>query len=203
MTLQNLLAGGAVVALLSIVEISKIQINPWTSLWNGIKWILRHIGKAINGELIARFDELGKAQAATQEKLDKVTQAQQETQTKLDESNEALRKATEKLDKLKARLDEHIKADDDRDADAHRLKILQFNNELLRSIDHTKEEFNEVLTEIDYYEDYCKHHEDYSNNRAVLAIENIKETYRELQHSHNFLPDGRRSNAGKTKEELQ
>ena len=56
-----------------------------------------------------------------------------------------------KLGKLEKRLDEHIATDDRRDADSHRVKILQFNNELLRSIDHTKEEFIEVLAEIDAY----------------------------------------------------
>ena len=32
------------------------------------------------------------------------------------------------------RLDDHIKLDDERDADMHRAKILRFNNELLRDI---------------------------------------------------------------------
>ncbi|RKJ37916.1 hypothetical protein D7X94_18010, partial [Acutalibacter sp. 1XD8-33] len=37
-----------------------------------------------------------------------------------------------KLGRLETRLDEHINTDDKRDADGHRVKILQFNNELLR-----------------------------------------------------------------------
>ena len=70
---------------------------------------------------------------------------------------------------IEKKLDEHINTDDKRDADSHRVKILQFNNELLRSIDHTKEEFIEVLAEIDTYERFCEDHPDYPNNRAVLA----------------------------------
>ena len=95
-----------------------------------------------------------------------------------------------KLGRLEARLDEHINTDDKRDADSHRVKILQFNNELLRSIDHTKEEFIEVLAEIDAYERFCKDHEDYPNNRAVLAIENIRENYKERLQKHDFLQEG-------------
>ena len=95
-----------------------------------------------------------------------------------------------KLGHLEKRLDKHITDDDKRDADGHRVKILQFNNELLRSIDHTKEEFIEVLAEIDAYEHFCDDHPDYPNNRAVLAIENIRENYKERLKKHDFLQEG-------------
>lgn len=91
---------------------------------------------------------------------------------------------------IEKKLDEHIATDDRRDADGHRVKILQFNNELLRSIDHTKEEFIEVLAEIDAYEHFCDDHPDYPNNRAVLAIENIRENYKERLKKHDFLQEG-------------
>lgn len=93
---------------------------------------------------------------------------------------------------IEKKLDEHIATDDKRDADSHRVKILQFNNELLRSIDHTKEEFIEVLAEIDAYERFCNDHPDYPNNRAALAIENIRENYRERLKKHDFLQEGDR-----------
>ena len=108
------------------------------------------------------------------EKLDEVTLAQQEAQ--------------KKLDTLEVRLDEHI------DADKHRMEILRFNNELLRSIDHTKEEFIEALAEIDAYERFCNDHPDYPNNRAVLAIENIREKYKERLMKHDFFT-GRRDSS--------
>lgn len=91
---------------------------------------------------------------------------------------------------IEKKLDAHIATDDKRDADSHRVKILQFNNELLRSIDHTKEEFIEVLAEIDAYERFCDDHPDYPNNRAVLAIENIRENYKERLKKHDFLQEG-------------
>ena len=95
-----------------------------------------------------------------------------------------------KLGKLEKQLDEHIDTDDKRDADSHRLEILRFNNELLRSVGHTKEEFIEVLAEIDAYEKFCTDHPDYPNNRAVLAIENIQENYQERLKKHDFLREG-------------
>ena len=81
----------------------------------------------------------------------------------------------------KANLDEHIRVDDERNADAHRVQILRFNRELLQGLPHTQEDFIEALHEIDFYEHYCRMHEEYENNRAVLAIENIKRAYMEWQ----------------------
>ena len=96
------------------------------------------------------------------------------------------------------KLDDHITMDDRRCADGHRTRILHFNNELLRDIDHTKEEFTEVLAEIDAYEGYCREHPEYPNNRAVLAIENIQEVYKERLKRHDFLQE---SSAARHEEE--
>ena len=85
------------------------------------------------------------------------------------------------------KLDAHITMDDRRCADGHRARILHFNNELLRDIGHTQEEFFEVLAEIDAYEEYCREHPEYPNNRAVLAIENIRSNYKERLQKHDFL----------------
>ena len=92
-----------------------------------------------------------------------------------------------KLVTVETRLDEHITMDDRRTADGSRTRILHFNNELLRDLPHTKEEFIEVLAEIDAYEKYCRENPDYPNNRAVLAIENIRETYKRRLDKHDFL----------------
>lgn len=93
------------------------------------------------------------------------------------------------IEAIETKLDKHITMDDRRTADGHRSRILHFNNELLRDIDHTKEEFIEVLAEIDAYESYCRDHENYPNNRAVLAIENIREVYKERLKKHDFLQE--------------
>lgn len=91
------------------------------------------------------------------------------------------------LAEIKTKLEAHVTMDDRHNADGHRTRILHFNNELLRSIAHTKEEFVEVLAEIDAYESYCDEHPDYPNNRAVLAIQNIKGNYQARLQKHDFL----------------
>ncbi len=137
--------GGAIIVLLTLIQIAPIRINPWTAVGKAI-------GRALNSDVLKDLDEVKKAQKSTQD-----------------------------------RLEAHIKTDDERDADRHRARILQFNNELLRDIPHTREDFIEVLSEIDCYEHYCKTHPDYKNNRAVHAIGNIGRVYDERMKKHDFL----------------
>lgn len=91
------------------------------------------------------------------------------------------------LKTVKQDLTDHIRIDGERDADEHRARILRFNNELLRDIPHTKEEFIDVLEDIDFYERYCRDHENYKNNRAVHAIANISRVYDDRLREHDFL----------------
>ena len=84
-------------------------------------------------------------------------------------------------------LETRIEVEDERNADQHRQRILAFNNELLRNIPHTQEDFIEILTEIDLYEDYCESHPKYRNNRAVHAVKNIKRVYDDRLQKHDFL----------------
>lgn len=87
----------------------------------------------------------------------------------------------------KKKLEDHINLDDCREADKVRARILQFNNELLRDISHTKEEFVDILSAIDWYNDFCTTHKDYKNSRAVHAIANIERVYDERLAKHDFL----------------
>lgn len=86
---------------------------------------------------------------------------------------EQLQAMTKKQAETQKTLDDHIRMDDERNADMHRTYILRFNTELLRNIKHTEEDFNEVLYNIDCYERYCEEHPKYQNNRATHAIRNI------------------------------
>ena len=140
MTIAQLLTsgGGALLILLTLIQIAPIKVNPWTAL-------AQAIGRAINTDVLTKLDE------------------------------------TRKI------LDEHIKTDDARNADLHRSRILQFNNELLRDIPHTREDFIEILAEIDFYEKYCDTHPEDENNRATHAVANIKRVYDERLIKHDFL----------------
>ena len=85
------------------------------------------------------------------------------------------------------KLDDHIAADEVRHANRLRERILQFNNELLRNIPHTREDFIEILAVIDAYNSYCRTHEDYQNTRAIHAIKNIERVYDDRLAKRDFL----------------
>ncbi|MCC8047313.1 MAG: hypothetical protein LIP12_17805 [Clostridiales bacterium] len=86
------------------------------------------------------------------------------------------------------RLDERERIEDDRNADRQRERILKFNVELIRNLKHTKEDFNEIMVVMDEYEAYCENHKStYKNNRADLAMENIRRVYREREEKNDFL----------------
>ena len=110
--------------------------------------------------------------------LDKITAVEQQ-----------LRKTNEKLAETNEKLDGHMANDELQKAEDARAAALRFNNELLRNIPHTREEFFEVLQKIDIYEDYCDRHKDYENNRAVYAIANINRVYDERLAKHDFLSE--------------
>ena len=93
---------------------------------------------------------------------------------------EHVKKLTKEVDTLK-------KEEELERARQARQRILRFNDEILFNKRHSKEHFDEILDDIDTYEDYCNAHEDYENNKAVLAISTIREVYKECLRDHDFL----------------
>ena len=142
---------------LLVIVLSTIQITPVKI--NPWSRILKALGRAINAELCGKVDLVSKQQRENRDLLDKHIS-----------------------DDAKWR-----EADEARKMDLIRKNILRFNNEILRKQKHTKEEFVEILTDIDTYHRYCKTHEDYPNSRAVHAIANIERIYDERLINNDFL----------------
>lgn len=84
-------------------------------------------------------------------------------------------------------LDKHQAADDEYKAECHRAALLAFNTSLLRGELHTQEDFFDAFRHIDQYEDYCRNHPGYKNNRASHAIANIGRVYDERLKARDFL----------------
>ena len=102
MSIQEILTGGGgvLLVLLTLVQISPIEFNPWSAL-------AKVVGRAINADVARELAE------------------------------------------IKEKLDGHVTMDD-----------------------------------------YCADHPEYPNNRAVLAIENIRSNYKERLQKHDFLQEG-------------
>ena len=93
----------------------------------------------------------------------------------------------EKVDKLGDELEEHIRQEELNTMRFTRQRILRFSDEIIIGERHSKEHFEEVLSDVDRYETYCKEHPEFKNNKAVIAIETIKEIYRECIEDRDFL----------------
>lgn len=81
------------------------------------------------------------------------------------------------------KIDEKI---DERDAISARVRILRFNDELLDNIDHSKDYFDQILLDIDFYDKYCNSHPDFVNSITKIASANIKKQYEICLQKHNF-----------------
>jgi hypothetical protein len=143
MTLQNIKeiflgGGGALLILMTIIQISPIKINPWS-------FLAKKIGRAINGEVIEKVDNLGEELA------------------------------------------DHKAKSAEREATLSRTHILRFGDEILHGVLHSHEHYQQILLDVDAYEEYCDEHPDYKNNVAVETIKHIKRKYREHLEDDSFL----------------
>ncbi len=86
---------------------------------------------------------------------------------------------SKKLDSLESKIDLNK-------AESKRAFVLGFNGEIKHGIHHDEEEFNECLSAIDYYEDYCRQHPNYPNSKAVMAIANVKRVYEKAYQKNDF-----------------
>ena len=142
----------AVVALLSLIQVSKIEINPWT-------WLARKFGNAINHDISLQIKAVDKRIDDVEASIKDIRQAQADDRAATEE-NKAI---------------------------TSRVRILRFNEELLRNEKHSKEMFDQTLTDVTNYTHYCKEHPEFENDRAVLAIQNIRRCYQKCQEEHDFI----------------
>ena len=100
---------------------------------------------------------------------------------------EEIQKLSEKIDETNKTLTEmHLKSSRD-NATTCRYRIIRFNDELLNNKLHTKEHFDQILDDIDDYEDYCKQDPAYKNSKAVMAIRHIQQVYQRCNEEGTFL----------------
>lgn len=91
------------------------------------------------------------------------------------------------IDGLKTSIGNMQTAEAEKEAVSARRRILRFNDEILRDVDHSKEYFDDILEDVKIYDDYCVEHPDFPNGKTVMATENIRRVYRICLEKHNFL----------------
>ncbi len=99
---------------------------------------------------------------------------------------DAIERIRERLDGVEAKLDRQGEKADERDAVACRVRILHFYDELRSGLRHTKDSWDQCLSDITTYDRYCEGHPDFKNNQTELTVRYINEEYAERLQKNDF-----------------
>lgn len=124
------------------------------------------IGMLIGGGLIGLIEFLIRRSDDKKEKNSKVLAA--------------IQALSDKITAIEGRMDKG-------NADSARRRILAFDDELRRGLDHSEESYNQILQDIKFYRDFCRTHDDYENDKATSAIAHIRETYQHVKNENKFI----------------
>lgn len=91
------------------------------------------------------------------------------------------------INELKEDVEKLKEAREKDNADCARNRILRFDDELRRHIDHSEEFFNQIIDDTNYYESFCSTHETYPNSKAEMAIRNIRACYQQCKNDNKFI----------------
>ena len=92
-----------------------------------------------------------------------------------------------RVDTLDERVQQSEALQSERDAKTARTNILRFGDEIRIGTRHSKESFDEILSDITEYESYCETHQDFKNNRTKSTEKIIIEVYEHCLRTDSFL----------------
>ena len=104
-----------------------------------------------------------------------------------DGKEDKLGKIIKAIEATNVELDKAKQSNLRKDADDARRRILIFADEIRRGELHSEEFFNQVLEDISFYENYCRGHPDYQNDKARDSTAMIREAYHSCRRSNNFI----------------
>ena len=96
------------------------------------------------------------------------------------ELNKTVQAYSVKLSNLEHKLDEHH-------AIESRIRIIRFGDEITHYVLHSKNHYDQILTDITYYEKYCSENKSFKNDITETTIDIIKNKYREHSLNKSFL----------------
>jgi hypothetical protein len=93
----------------------------------------------------------------------------------------------ERINKLERQVETFEQKGEERNIISIRARILRFGDEVRHKTRHSKEHFDQILSDIDDYEKYCDAHKDFKNNRTTATTAKILEVYKECVDQDDFL----------------
>lgn len=104
-----------------------------------------------------------------------------------DKKDDCSKKIMDMIEKLDKKIDKIDKEAQEREAITARVRILKFMDELLEGRKHTKDSYDQVMTDITNYNKYCSTNPDFKNNQTEATIEYINKDYQKRLEKHDFL----------------
>ena len=104
-----------------------------------------------------------------------------------DKKDDCSKKIMDMIEKLDKKIDKIDKEAQEREAITARVRILKFMDELLEGRKHTKDSYDQVMTDITNYNKYCSTNPDFKNNQTEATIEYINKEYQKRLEKHDFL----------------
>ena len=109
---------------------------------------------------------------------------------KVEEVNKSVKELSEdvkeRFDTLDLKIDKVDAKSDERFAISSRVRILRYEDELQEKRKHSKDSWDQVMSDIDYYEEYCAAHPKFKNIQTAATVEHIKHGYRERLEKHDW-----------------
>ena len=90
------------------------------------------------------------------------------------------------LSELSDKVDAVAEANLETRAIAARVRILRFGDELQDGRYHSKDSFDQVVMDIDAYDNYCKEHPNFRNHITNTTAHYIMERYQECMRKRSF-----------------
>ena len=107
-----------------------------------------------------------------------------EMENKLSKDIEATKK---EVATLQIGFDAHVAEEEEHRAKQARYRFLRFYDEMCEGMKHSESHFEDVLDDVDFYENYAEHHDNFKNSRGSAAMKYIRETYEKLKKTGGFL----------------
>ena len=76
------------------------------------------------------------------------------------------------------------------EAKASRIRILKFADEIFMDMNHSKDSFDQCMSDITFYESYCDSHKDFKNHQTSETVQYIVEIYHDRMKKKDFARYG-------------
>lgn len=107
--------------------------------------------------------------------------------TRHDNKHDKLKGVYEAIEGLSKQIKSVADKADERNAVNSRVRILRFADEMMEDKRHSKDSWDQVMSDITDYEKYCDAHPDFRNGQTAATVEYLKKNYIERLEKHDFL----------------